>query len=70
VDDHHCGNIRKFKKKKHCRLETVFSKKQVLKLCKKLEEEWMRRAGWFFGVVLDHRPSLDRENGTPSVQFK
>ncbi len=21
-------------------------------------------------MVLDHRPSLDRENGTPSVQFK
>jgi hypothetical protein len=50
VDDRHCGNIRKLKKKKQqCRLEIVFSKKQVLTLCKKLEEEWMRRAGWFFG---------------------
>jgi hypothetical protein len=37
------------KKKKQCTLEIVFGKKQVLKLCKKLEEEWMRRAGWFFG---------------------
>jgi hypothetical protein len=37
------------KKRKKCRLEIVFSKKQVLKLCKKLEAEWMRRAAWFFG---------------------
>jgi hypothetical protein len=35
----------KIEKRKHCRVEIVFSKKQVLKLCKKLEEERMRRAG-------------------------